>query len=106
MSFTDQMIESSIAHIPLVAAFVVAGWYGFPLMFKKTLMNGSGDIIRQIVRVENEMQSKLHQQETRQIVKDAIMEHEKVEGEREAAAHQRLMDEITDTYQLKRRSRR
>lgn len=68
---------------------------------KKALTNGGGDIIRQIVRIENEMQSKLHNQETRMIVSDAITQHEQVEAHKLLMAMQEFKNDITDKYDLK-----
>jgi uncharacterized membrane protein YheB (UPF0754 family) len=107
MSITDQAIESSIQHFPLIVAFAAGLWWGFPHLFKKTLANGGGELIRKIVQTENAIQSELHRSETQKVVEQAIKQHEQVEAAREVAAHRQLVDDLTDRYDLKpRRNRR
>lgn len=107
LDLQTRILNAAVDHWPLVVGAVIGGWWGFPLMFKKTLSNGGGEIIRAIIRTENEVQSRLNQEETRRVVDHAIKAHESIEAERERAAHADLIQEITDRFQLTpRRNRR
>jgi hypothetical protein len=76
-----------------------------PSSIKQTLKNGGGEIIRAIVRTENEIQTRLHQEETRKIVDQAIKAHEQVEATRLEQTLAEFRAEITDSYKLPRRKR-
>jgi hypothetical protein len=69
-------------------------------MFRKTLLNGGGDIIRGIVKSENVIQSNLHKEEMKDIVADAIRAHEEVEKMHMKIALEELRAEITDRYEI------
>lgn len=67
---------------------------------KRALSNGGGDIIRSIVKSENEMQSRSNHAEMTQIVSSAIKEHEFVEQQRLSMQLQEFRQEITERWKL------
>jgi hypothetical protein len=79
---------------PLVAAIIALGWWGFPHLLKKTLLNGGGDTIRNIVASCNADQSREHAEEMRRIVDDRIAAHEEVEAARFGKALTDAMSEL------------
>ena len=70
----------------------------FPAAIKQTLSNGGGEIIRGIIRTENEIQSRLHQEETRRIVDAAIKQHEIQEERKIREALEELRAEVTGSH--------
>lgn len=108
IDLTTRMALALIDHWPLVAALLVMGYWIFPRVLKSTLLNGAGDIIRGIVRDENQKQSAL--------AKDALdsrfKEHEQqesarfMEGEKRFRAIEMEIADLTDEYPLKRRRSR
>lgn len=77
----------------------------FPQAIKSTLSNGGGEIIRKIIKEENELQSKLHRDETSRIVQEAIRAHEVIEQAKLQEAMSEFRAEITDRYRLKGRAK-
>lgn len=100
------MVNSAVDHWPLITSLAVALWWGFPRMLKATLRNGAGDIIREIVRQENDHQSRAAEERTIVIVKDAISTHELVEQQKITLALAALKAEITDRYEIPKNRRR
>jgi hypothetical protein len=74
-----------------------------PASIKATLSNGGGDIIRGIVRAENDRQSQSHRDEMSRIVTEAIRAHEAIEEARVAKALAEFKNEITGEFALKKR---
>lgn len=72
----------------------------FPAAIKTTLSNGGGEIIRGIIRTENEIQSRLHQEETRRIVDAAIKQHEVQEERKIRDALEELRAEVTGSHAI------
>ncbi len=72
----------------------------FPAAIKQTLSNGGGEIIRSIVRSENEAQSKLHQEAVRREVAVAIQAHEIQEDKKIREALEEFRAEVTGSRQL------
>lgn len=103
---TDRMVNAAIDHWPLVAALAISLWWAFPKMLRNTLSNGGGDIIRSIVRGENEHQTKGNEEKFTRIVRDAITAHEAVEANRLAMSLNAFRQEITERYELPRRRAR
>ena len=65
----------------------------FPAAIKATLNNGGGDIIRGIVREENEAQSKAHREMVLKEITQAITAHAEVERRDARLDMQQLVDE-------------
>ena len=82
MSFQDRIVESFIQHAPLICGLAVLFWYGFPMMLKKTLLNGGGLIVEGIVDRANTRQS----EKNRHAIAEALAVHEEVEADRLQAA--------------------
>ena len=74
--------DQLIGHALLIVGLSVVGWWLYPLLFKKTLQNGGGELIRDLVRLENIDQSALHDDRLR----DAFADHEVRERIEVAAA--------------------
>ena len=53
----DRIIEMIAANVPLFAVIATAYWWATPRMLKSALQNGSGEIVRRIVRDENAHQT-------------------------------------------------
>jgi hypothetical protein len=58
MDLQTRIFDEAINHGPLVLGMAWATWWLFPKMLRNGLSNGSGDIIRAIVRSENAEQTK------------------------------------------------
>jgi hypothetical protein len=58
-----RIVNAALDHWPLVAGIFIAGRWLFPKMLRETLSNGGGDIIRGIVKSENDAQTKTHAEE-------------------------------------------
>ena len=63
MDVYDQIVRAGIDHWPLVAGLLASGYWLFPKMLRSSLLNGSGEVIRTIMREENAAQTKLHSEE-------------------------------------------
>ena len=68
-SFYEDVTKSIVEHWPWVAGMSVIAWFGFPIMFKNTLLNGGGKIIRKIIKEENLIQSEEHDTRVANIVR-------------------------------------
>lgn len=55
-----RIVNAALDHWPLLVGIAWAGYRMFPKMLKDTLSNGGGDIIRRIVKSENEAQTLAH----------------------------------------------
>lgn len=54
----EKLIETAVMNAPLVAMLVTAYAWATPRIIKSTLMNGGGEIVKNIVRAANAEQSK------------------------------------------------
>ena len=50
----SEYIKEAIEHAPLAIGIAVAYWWLTPKLLKVTLMNGGGEVVRRIVREEND----------------------------------------------------
>jgi hypothetical protein len=82
MDLQTRIVNALVDQWPLVAGIGAVYYWLFPKMLKAGLMNGSGEVIRNIVRTENAEQTRLHAEELRK--------HE----EREELRLTRLEDEV------------
>ena len=106
LDLQTRILNSVVDHWPLVVGATVAFWWGFPLMLKKSMSNGGGEAFRAIVRSENEAQSEKHHEKTREIVDQAIRNHEVDEDRKLGLVVADIRDEITDVYPRRRAPRR
>ena len=106
MDWQTEIYKSISEHLPLVVGLSVAAWWGFPKMLKNTLLNGGGEIIRSIVRQENDAQSLESEKRMEILVKEAISAHELVEQQKTTIALANLKAEITDRYEIPKNRRR
>jgi len=87
---TNGIAHNIIDHAPLIVALAITMWWVFPKVLSVALRNGSGELIRAIIREENASQSKA----TREMVKEEIKIHEEVERNSLRAALTIVRDEI------------
>ena len=108
VDLTTRMAFALVDHWPLVAALLAMGYWIFPRVLKASLRNGAGDIIRAIVKAENEAQSQLH----KEVLDRRLKEHELEEQGRFQRGAVRMsgiedeIDDITGSLKLKRHRRR
>lgn len=86
-------------HGPLVIAIFVAGYFLFPLMLKKTLLNGGGEAVRMIMKSENlEQEDRL-----RLILKEEMTDYREIVRNDIATAKLEVRTEMidrTDSFKL------
>lgn len=60
IDLSTRIIMSAVDHWPLVAGLLVASYWVTPRVLKAFFLNGGGEIVRGLVRQENEAQSIKH----------------------------------------------
>jgi hypothetical protein len=58
VDLSTRIITAAVENWPLVAGIALSFYWLFPKMLKQGLLNGSGEVIRNIVRSENAEQTK------------------------------------------------
>jgi hypothetical protein len=106
------MITAAVDHWPLVAGLFVALYWGvprvLPRVIKDVLLNGGGEIIRGIVKSENESQSL----KTKEELDRRLREHEQQEAARFQAGSERVaqleddFDAFTGSHKIQQPRRR
>jgi len=86
MDIQTRIFNAFVEHGPLMVGLAWAIWWLFPKMLRNGLSNGSGDIIRSIVRTENAEQTRHYTDE----LDRRFEKHEAAENQR----FSRIEDEV------------
>lgn len=76
MNLEEIMVTAIINNTPLVIGIAVAGWWLFPKLLRNSLLNGSGEVIRNIVREEGIRTQDEHDERVERLIHKALQEHQ------------------------------
>ncbi len=88
--------------IEVVSVLGLAGYFAFPFLHRKAMLNGSGKIFRMIIAEENAKQTEHNEEKFRKLLKETIEAHEKVEEQKLKLAlleHQQKEQEKRDAWE-------